>query len=118
MAPRSPLLSIRQPAPQRGAGRLLTLELSFPLAEECADPFLRIFGLERSGKALGFVLQALVEVAVRRHALDLLDRNRGLAGELARPRQCGVEQLVIRDDLVDEADLKRLPGVDRLADQV
>src|SRR3954447_1130407 len=118
MAPRSPLPSVRQPAPRRGAGRLLPLELSFPLAEECADPFLRVFGLERGGEALRLLLEALVEVAVRRDLLDLLDRDRRLIRKLARPRQRRVEQLVVGDDLVDKTDLLGLERVDRLADQV
>ena len=37
--------------------------------------------------------------------LDLLDRDRRLAGELARPRERRVEQLVVGDDVVDEAEL-------------
>src|SRR4051812_31609514 len=118
MEPRSPPLSERQPAPPRGAGRLLTLELSFPLAEECADPFLRVVGLERSGEALRLGLETLVEVTVRGDLLDLLDGDRRLVRELARPRQRRVEQLVVGDDLVDQADVLGLERVDRLPDQV
>src|SRR5215213_9188496 len=103
MEPRSPLLSGRPRAPPSAGARLLALELRLPLAEECADPFLRVFGLERSGEALGFVLQALVEVAVGRHRLDLLNRERSLIRELARPRQRRVEQLVVGNDLVRQA---------------
>src|SRR4051794_33996731 len=118
MEPRSPRLSGLRRAPPPAGGRLLPLELSFPLAEECADPFLRVFGLERGGKPLRLVLQALVEITVSRHTLDLLDRDRRLAGQLARPRKCRVEQFVVRNDLVDQADLLSLERVDRLADQV
>src|SRR4051794_35015483 len=105
MAPRSPLRSVRLRGPPSAAARragLLTLELRLPLAEECADPLLRVFGLERCGKALCLRLQALVDVAVRGHLLDLLDRDRRLTRELARPGQRRVEQLVVGDDLVDE----------------
>src|SRR4051812_46815650 len=71
----------RLPAPRRGAGRLPTLELRLPLAEECADPLLRVLGLERIGEALRLRLQPLVQIAVRGHALDLLDGDRRLPGE-------------------------------------
>src|SRR4051794_15615539 len=118
MEPRSPLLSALRRAQRRAAGPLLALELRLPLAEECSDPLLRILRLERRGKALRLGLQALIEVAVRRHALDLLNRDRRLAGELARPRQRRVEQLVVWDDLVGQADLESLPRVDRLTDEV
>jgi len=42
----------------------------------------------------------LVEVARRRDALDLLQRERRLTGKLARPGQGGVEQFVIFDHAV------------------
>src|SRR3954465_188483 len=100
MEPRSPLLSGRRPAPPRGAGRLLALELSFPLAEECPDPFLRVLGLEGSGKALRLGLKTLVEVAIRGDLFDLLDRDRRLVRQLPRPRQRRVEELVVGYDLV------------------
>src|SRR4051794_36668522 len=98
MEPRSPLPSALRPAPPRGAGRLLPLELSFPLAEECADPLLRVIGLEGSGKSLRLGLKTLVEVAVRGDLLDLLDRDRRLVRELPRPRQRRVEELVVGHD--------------------
>ena len=41
---------------------------------------------------------ALVEVALVRDLLDLLERERRLAGELARPRERRVEQLVVGHD--------------------
>ena len=53
-----------------------------------------------------------------RHALDLADRERRLAGELARPLQGGVEQLVIVDEAVDEPELVRFVGEHRVADEV
>src|SRR5205085_6056893 len=57
-------------------------------------------------------------VSLRRDALDLLERARRVVGELARPGQGGVEQLVVGDDLVCKADPLRLPGVDRIAGQI
>ena len=60
--------------------------------------------------------QARVEVAVLGDALDLLDRERRLAGQLAAPGQRGVEQLVVLDDAVHEPVLERLVGGDRVAD--
>src|SRR5439155_16983604 len=41
-----------------------------------------------------------------------------LAGELARPVQGGVEQLVVIDYAVDETELVRFLGEDRVADEV
>src|SRR5437588_12145944 len=102
MEPRSPPLSVlrraqRSRADPRRAPRMrrwlasTTLEVGLPLAEECADPFLRVLGLEGGGEPLRLVLEPLIEVAVRGDFLDLLDRQRCLAGELARPRQRRVE---------------------------
>ena len=56
---------------------------------------------------------ALVEVALGADELDLLDRQRRLLGELARPGQRGVEQLVVDDHAVDEAELEGLRRADR-----
>ena len=53
-----------------------------------------------------------------RDALDLLDRDRRLAGQLAPPGQREVEQLVVLDDAVDEPVLEGLLGRDRVADGV
>ena len=50
--------------------------------------------------------------------LDLLDRDRRLGGQLAAPHQRRLEQLVVGDDAVDEAEFERLLGEDRVADQV
>ena len=55
---------------------------------------------------------------VARHLLDLLDRERRLLGELARPRQRRVEQLVVRHHLVHEPEPSRLVRADRVAEQV
>ena len=49
---------------------------------------------------------------------DLGQRQRRRLGELARPRQRGVEQLVVGDRAVDEPELVGLLGADRVADQV
>src|SRR3954469_5315681 len=75
-------------------GCLPTFELRLALAEECRDPFLRVLRAERPAQGLALGAEPLLEVAVGRHRLDLLDRERSLLGELAGPRQCGVEQLV------------------------
>ena len=60
-------------------------------------PSLRVGAREdrREGALLG--LDPLVEVAGAGDALDLLDRQRRLTGELARPLQRGVEQFVVLD---------------------
>ena len=51
------------------------------------------------GEALLLGLDALVEVArAPETRLDLLDRERRLPGELARPQQRGVEQFVVLDE--------------------
>ena len=54
------------------------------------------------GEALLLGLDPLVEVALVGDVLDLLDRERRLAGELARPGERGLEQLVVGDDPVGE----------------
>jgi len=59
-----------------------------------------------------------VEVAGGRHALDLLDRERRLAGELPGPREGRVEQLVVGDDASDQPQLVGLAGVDRIAHEI
>ena len=95
-----------------------SLPLRRALAEEGADALLGVLGGERGGEALLLGLDALVEVALVRDLLDLLDRERRLAGELARPGERGVEQLVVGDHAVDQAELVGLVGGDRVADQV
>src|SRR5215218_4669434 len=89
-------------------------ETRLPLAEERADPFLRVLRPEGGPEGLGFDPETLVEVPVTRDLLDPLDRQRRLAGELACPRHRRVEQLVVGHDLVDEPDPLRLVGVDRV----
>ena len=58
-----------------------------------------------------------VDVACAGDALDLLDRQRRLRRQPPRPRQGGVEQFVILDHAVDEPQLERLLGEDRIADR-
>ena len=73
------------------------------LAEERADALLaRPRERNAVGEARLLGLDPLVEVALVGDQLDLLDRDRRLAGERARPRQRRVEQLVVRDDAVGE----------------
>src|ERR671917_54271 len=51
---------------------------------------------EGPGRERGLLgLDPLVEVTLVRHALDLLERERRLPGQLARPRKRRVEQLVV-----------------------
>ena len=62
------------------------------------------------GEALLLGLDALVEVALVRDLLDLLDRDRRLLGEPAREGERLVEELVVGDDPVDEPVLERVVG--------
>src|SRR5437763_8999662 len=80
------------------------LELRLPLAQERSDPLLRVLGLERRRKALRLGLEALGDLGLRRDRLDLFDRKRRLLGQLARPGESGVEQLVVGHDFVREPD--------------
>src|SRR3954470_2915442 len=99
-------------------GGLPALPRRLALAQECADPLPAVLGLKHSAEAGLLGLDAGVEIAGRADVLDLLDGERRLLGELARPRQRRVEQLVVDDDAVDQAELERLLGADRIADQV
>src|SRR6185295_19037965 len=83
--------------------RLLAAPLRRSLAEEGADALLGVLAAESGRKTLLLGLDALVEVTGVGDELDLLDRERGLGGELVPPHQGGLEQLVIGDDAVDEA---------------
>src|SRR3954463_2623284 len=87
-APRPAALWARRPW-------LLALELRRPLAEEGADDLLGVLRVERGLEPPRLGLETLAELAGRRHRLDLLDRDRRLLRELARPRERGVEQLVV-----------------------
>src|SRR3954462_1837906 len=100
------------------ARALAALPLRLALAQEGADALLAVLALEhaREGGLLG--LDAGVEIAGGRHRLDLGQRQRRRLRQLARPRQRRVEQLVVGDRAVDEAELVGLGGADGLADQV
>ena len=63
-------------------------------------------------------LDALVEVRACRDLLDRADGQRRLPGELARPRQRGVDELVVEDHAVDEAEDVGLLGADGVAHEV
>src|SRR4051812_18807320 len=97
---------------------LLALELRRPLAEEGADALLGVLRVERGLEPPRLGLETLAELAGRRHRLDLLDRDRRLLRELARPRERGVEQLVVRHHGVDEPEPLGLIRADRVAEQV
>src|SRR5204863_3646770 len=104
---------------RRRRGWLLALPRRLALAEERADALARVGRREdlRERGLLG--LDALVEVRVAGcRALDRLDRERRLTGELARPRHRDVVQLVVGDDARREADLEGLRGGDRVAGEV
>ena len=81
-------------------------------------PSLGVAGAEHGGERLLLGLDPGVEVAGRRHPLDLLDRQRRLAGQLAGPRQRGVEQLVVGHHTGGQPQLVGLVGADRVAGQV
>src|ERR1700688_289959 len=83
-----------------GADRSLAREMRRAFAEERGDALARVGAREclRERTLLG--LDARVEIARGRHALDLPGRQRRLAGELARPLHRGVEQFVILDETV------------------
>src|SRR6185312_3590408 len=93
-------------------------EVRGAFAEEGGDPLLGVPGGEGGREALLLGLDARVEVAVAGDALDLRDRERRLPGELARPLKRRVEQFVVFDDPVDEAQLEGFLGEDRIADEV
>src|SRR5439155_304834 len=97
---------------------LPTLPRRLPLAQERADPLARVLALEDGGEGLLLGGEALVEVAGAADRLDLLDRQRRLSRQLARPRQRRVEHLVVGDDLAREAELIGLLGEDGVAGEV
>jgi hypothetical protein len=65
------------------------------LAEERRDALARVLAREDLRERLLLGLQALVEIGVPGNALDLADGDRRLSGQLARPRQRGVEELMV-----------------------
>src|SRR6266542_3279211 len=91
----------------------LALELGCPPTEERPDALLRIGGPKRGGEALRLRPQPFTEIRLGGHSLYLLYGDRRLLGHLSRPLERGVEQLVVRNDLVHEADAQRLVGADR-----
>src|SRR3954452_7779260 len=92
----------------RAASSLLALELRLALPKERPDAFLRIFGSEHLAEGLALASQALAELAVHRDGLDPLDRHGRLLGQLPRPRQRDVEQLVIGDNAGGETPPQRV----------
>src|SRR5215208_6369919 len=99
--------------PSRSARRPASVEVA-----EGADALLRVLGSEHRREALALDLEPLVELRLSRDLLDLLDGERRLLRQLARPLEGRVEQLVVGHDLVREPVAVRLVGVDRVADQV
>src|SRR3954451_10628496 len=105
---------LRRPAALPAVRPSFSLELRRALAEEGADALLGVLGRERLLEPARLRLEALAKLAGGRHRLDLLDRDRRLLGELARPRQRRVEQLVVRHHLVHEPEPLRLVRADRI----
>src|SRR4051794_19439001 len=106
------------PSARRRAVWLLAAPFGGALGEEGADALLGV-GAGKSGReALLLGLDARVEIAVVGDRLDQPGRDRCLCGQLATPHQCRLEQLVVGDDAVDEADFERLLGQHGVADQV
>ena len=107
--PRAISSASRSSAAARRA-RSLTSPVHFgrALAEEGADALLGVLADGRPRANAGLLgLDALVEVALGGDLLDLLDGERRLLGELARPGERRVEQLVVGHDAVDEAVARR-----------
>src|SRR6185436_4758498 len=81
--PRPPRPSTRQPTPPSGSARRggrgrssLALELRLALLQERADALARILAAEHGGERLLLGGNAVVEVALVRRALDVLQRER------------------------------------------
>src|SRR4051812_21368594 len=104
---------LRRPAALPAVRPSFPGELRRALAEEGADALLGVLGREGLLEAARLGLEALAQLARGRHRLDLLDRHGRLLRELARPQKRRVEQLVVRHDLVHEAEPLRLVGADR-----
>src|SRR4051812_329851 len=97
---------------------LLALPVRRALGEEGADALLGVLALEDAGERGLLGLDPGVEVAGGGDVLDLGQRQRRRLAELARPRQGGVEQLVVGDRAVDQPELVGLVGADGVAGQV
>ena len=110
----------RADAPVRPAppGRHLPWNRRRALLQERRDPLAGVLGAEHGREALLLGLDPGVEIAGGRHPLDLLDRQRRLARELARPGERGVEQLVVGHDPGGQPQLVGLVRGDRVAGQV
>src|SRR3954470_24135748 len=105
------------PMPPRTVG-LPALPVGLALGQEGADALLAVLGLEHGGEGGLLGLDAGVDVPVGADLLDLRQRQRRRLGQLARPGQGGVEQLVVDHRAVDQAELVGLLGADRVADEV
>ncbi len=89
-----------------------------PFAEKRRDALLRVPARKHGSERALLRLDPLVQLARAGDALDLLHRDRRLTGQLARPRERGVQQLVILDHAIDETELERFLGENRVADEV
>src|SRR4051794_28333472 len=85
----------RSAADVTATGGSPTLESRAPLLDERRDPLAGVLGRERLHEPLALGGEALVEVAGVGDGLDLLEGDRRLAGELPRPLERRVEQLVV-----------------------
>src|SRR6516164_8974810 len=89
--------SARRTCSDRGARReriaLAAAEVGRAFGQEGGDPLPRVGAGEDCREPPLLVLDPRVQIARRRDALYLLDRQRSLAGQLARPGQGRVEQL-------------------------
>src|SRR6202140_2858305 len=97
---------------------LLPLKARGALAKKGGDALPGVSGAKDGGEGLLLGLDPLIEIAGAGDALDLLHRHRRLSGELARPRQSGVEQFVVVEHAVDESVLVGLLGEDGIAGEV
>src|SRR4051794_230346 len=89
-------------APARRRAWSPALEGRGALLDERRDALATVLGAVHAQERVALGRQARVEVLVMRHALDLLDRERRLARQLAPPGQGHIEQLVVLEDAVDE----------------
>src|SRR5207248_11086894 len=96
------------PRPPRSAH----LEARLAFAEEGSDALLAVLAGEDRGEGLLLGLDPGVELYGRRDALDRRCRERRLPGELARPHQRRVEELVVFDQAVGEPQLEGFVGED------
>ena len=103
-----------RPASSLDAAGLPPAPLRLALAEEGADALAGVLAGEDGGEARPSRPRCPRRGrACAETCLICADRQRRLPGELARPRQRGVEQLVVGHDAVDEAELVGLLGADR-----